>query len=391
MVRGRDARTQDFRLFMLEEFIRSNRAIILSRAQARVGSRVSPRSGDAELKNGIPVFLDQLCEALRRAKTNEVVDHEQLGVSAGLHGQDLFRIGLTIGQVVHDYGDVCQTITELVVETNASIHGEEFKTLNLCLDDATAEAVTEYSRLRELSIGELGMERLGILGHELRRTLNTAMLSFESIKNGRVAPGGSTGMLHERCLRNLRDLIDRSLADVRLDVGLGIIQPISVAEFVEAVEIGHLAEAEARGIHFTVTVVDHDVIVEGDREILAAALSNLLQNAFKFTRKESDVSLMVRVAGDRVLFEVEDDCGGLPPGRAEDLLRPFEQRGLDRTGLGLGLSICVKAAKASGGELRVRDLPGKGCVFTLDLPKQRAPHSPVSNRAPSGDPTTSKG
>jgi hypothetical protein len=111
-------------------------------------------------------------------------------------------------------------------------------------------------------------------------------------------------------------------------------------------------------------------MVEGDREILAAALSNLLHNAFKFTQKESCVSLVVRVAGDRVLFEVEDECGGLPPGSAEDLLRPFEQRGLDRTGLGLGLSICVKAAKANGGELHVRDLPGKGCVFTLDLPKQ---------------------
>jgi hypothetical protein len=376
---------------MLEEFIRSNRAIILSRVQARVASRVSPRTGDTEPKNGIHVFLDQLCEALRRARTNEVVDHEQIGVSASLRGQDLFHIGLTIGQVVHDYGDVCQTITELVVDTNTSIDGEEFKTLNLCLDDAIATAVTEYSRLREHALGELGMERLGILGHELRRTLNTAMLSFESIKNGRVAPGGSTSMLHERCLRNLRDLVDRSLADVRLDVGLGIIQPISVAEFVETVEIGHLAEAEARGIHFTVTVVNRDAIVEGDREILAAALSNLLQNAFKFTRKESDVSLVVRVAGDRVLFEVEDDCGGLPPGRAEDLLRPFEQRGPDRTGLGLGLSICVKAAKANGGELRVRDLPGKGCVFTLDLPKQPVPRSPVSNRAPSGDPTISKG
>src|SRR5580692_7383950 len=173
---------------MLEDFIRSNRAIIVLRAQARVASRVSPRSGERELKNGIPVFLDHLCEALRQARTNEVIDHEQLGLSASLHGQDLFRIGFTVGQVVHDYGDVCQTITELAVETNAPLLAEEFKILNLCLDDAIAEAVTEYSRQRELSIGELGMERLGVLGHELRRSLNTAMLSFESIKNGRVAP-----------------------------------------------------------------------------------------------------------------------------------------------------------------------------------------------------------
>jgi hypothetical protein len=355
---------------MLEDFIQSNRSIILARATARLVSRSSQKSAEMDLKNGIQVFLDQLCEALRRAKTTNIVDHEQIGLSAGRHGQDLFRMGFTIGQVVHDYGDICQTITGLAVETNAPILGEEFKTLNLCLDDAIAEAVTEYASQRDGAIGDQGTERLGILSHELRRMLNTAMLSFESIKNGRVPSGGATGAVHERSLRDLRDLIDRSLAEVRLDVGIGRLQHISVREFVEAVQIGHWAEAEARGIHFSATVVDRDVMVEGDREILAAALSNLLHNAFKFTQKESCVSLVVRVAGDRVLFEVEDECGGLPPGSAEDLLRPFEQRGLDRTGLGLGLSICVKAAKANGGELHVRDLPGKGCVFTLDLPKQ---------------------
>jgi signal transduction histidine kinase len=197
--------------------------------------------------------------------------------------------------------------------------------------------------------------------------------------------------VHARSLTDLRDLIDRSLAEVRLEAGLGCLEPISVAEFIEAVEILHLAEAQTRGIHFTVAVVDRDVTVEGDREILAAVISNLLQNAFKVTRKASNVSLVIRATTDRVLFEVADDCGGLPPGRAEDLLRPFEQRGLDRTGLGLGLSICVKGAKANGGELYVRDIPGKGCVFTLDLPRRSLLPPPVDSDASSGNPTIQKG
>jgi signal transduction histidine kinase len=380
---------------MLEEFIRSNRGIILSRVlarvRARVPSRVSTISSDVGVTEGIPVFLEQLCEALRREKTGKVVDNKELGASADRHGQDLFRRGLTIGQVVRDYGEICQTITALAIETKAPMLGEEFKTLNLCLDDAIAEAVTAYSGHSEDSIKAQGNERLGILAHELRRALNTAMLSFETIQSGRVAPGGSTGVVHARSLTDLRDLIDRSLADVRLDVGLGRLEPISVAEFIEAVEIGHSAEAQTRGIHFTVTAVDRDVIVEGDREILAAVISNLLHNAFKFTRKESSVSLVVRVTTDRVLFEVEDDCGGLPPGRAEELLRPFEQRGVDRTGLGLGLAICVKGAKANGGELHVRDLPGKGCVFTLDLPRRSPLPLPALSRASSGNPEIPKG
>jgi signal transduction histidine kinase len=279
-------------------------------------------------------------------------------------------LGLTIAQVVHDYGDVCQAITELAVEQDAPIPSHEFGILNLCLDDAIAQAVTEYSRQRERAITDQGTERLGILAHELRNLLNTAVLSFESIKSGRVVAGGSTGLVHSRSLIGLRDLVDRSLAEVRLDAGIDRLEPISVAEFVEEVEVGALLQAKARGVHFAVASVDPSLAVEGDRQILAAALANLLQNAFKFTRVHGNVSLKARASGDRVLFEVEDECGGLPPGKSGELFQPFRQRGADRTGIGLGLSICLKAAHANAGEMHVRDLPGKGCIFTLDLPRK---------------------
>ena len=361
---------------MLDDFLSSNRDAIITRMQARVASRTSPPPSDVELANGIPIFLDQLGDALRLAKSSSVIDHEEIGKSAGRHGHELLRMGLTIGQVVHDYGEVCQTITELAVQQEAPISGEEFQTLNLCLDDAIAGAVTEYARHRERAIVDQGTEHLGILAHELRNRLNTAMLAFESIRRGRVAAGGSTGLLLGRSLMGLRDLIDRSLADVRLDAGIQSLERISVAEFIEEVEIGASMQAQARDLHFTVTPVDRAVTIEGDRQVLVATVSNLLQNAFKFTRKQSNVSLTTRATADRVLFEVEDECGGLPPGKTEDLFRPFEQRGPDRGGVGLGLSICLKAAKANAGEIHVRDLPGKGCVFTLDLP--RMPPAPLS-------------
>jgi signal transduction histidine kinase len=250
------------------------------------------------------------------------------------------------------------------------LSGEDFKTLNLCLDDAIAGAVTEYSKQRERTLQREGTERLGILAHELRRALNTAMLSFESIKSGRVAPRGATGILHGESLLSLRDLIDRSLAEVRLDVGLGRLESLSVRDLIEGVEIGAMARADARAVQFLCSAGGQDAIVEGDPEILSAAISNLLENAVKFTRAHGKVTLSVRTEDARVLVEIEDECGGLPPGKTEELFRAFEQYGDDRTGLGLGLAICAKAAKASGGEVRVRDLPGKGCVFTLDLPKK---------------------
>ena len=279
-------------------------------------------------------------------------------------------MGLSIAQVVRDYGDVCQTVTELAIEQDAAISADEFRTLNLCLDDAIAEAVTMYSRQSERAIAEEGTERLGVLAHEMRNLLNTAMLSFEAIKTGRVGPGGSTGSMHRQALIGLRDLIDRSLADVRLEAGVDRLAPIVVADLLEELEIGASMEAHAPGLRFAVTAVARSVEILGDRPILAAAISNLLKNAFKFTRDASAVSLTTRVSADRVCFDDEDECGGLPPGKTEDLFRPFEQRGADRSGVGLGLSICLKAANANGGAIRVRDLPGKGCVFTLDLPRK---------------------
>jgi hypothetical protein len=71
------------------------------------------------------------------------------------------------------------------------------------------------------------------------------------------------------------------------------------------------------------------------------------------------------------LIEVADQCGGLPSGDLDELFSPFAQRGRDRTGLGLGLSISRRGVEANDGKLSVRNRPGKGCVFTIDLPLQQ--------------------
>jgi len=361
---------------MLDEFILSNRDTIIERARVRVAARPSPKPSDLELKNGIPIFLDQLGNALRLAKSSDKIDHAEISKSAGKHGHDLLCMGLTIAQVVHDYGDICQAITGLAIEQKEPFSGEEFRTLNLCLDDAIADAVTEYSHQSKRITTSEDTERLGILAHELRNLVGTATLAFDILKRGQIAPGGSTGLVLGRSLMGLRDLVDRSLADVRLDAGIEHLERMSVATFLADVEVGALIQAKALDLDITVTSVDPTVTIDGDRQILAGALSNLIQNGLKFSRKHGTVSLTARTTADRVLFDVEDECGGLPPGNHEEMFQAYSQRGADRSGVGLGLSICRKAAKAHGGELHVRDLPGKGCIFTLDLP--RKPPTPLS-------------
>jgi len=68
-----------------------------------------------------------------------------------------------------------------------------------------------------------------------------------------------------------------------------------------------------------------------------------------------------------------DHCGGLPPGAIEKIFLPFTQNGEDRSGLGLGLAICRRSVEANNGTLQVRDIPGSGCVFTIELPRHTLP------------------
>jgi signal transduction histidine kinase len=359
---------------MLRDFIGEHQEEILARVRFHVSKREAPAATETELTTGLPLFVDQLRDALLRATTRQAVDHAAIKESAAEHGEVLFQQGLTMGQVVHDYGHICQAVTGLAVELKASISADDFQTLNLCLDDAIAGAVVAYGRQRERAITDEGTERLGILAHEMRNLLNTALMSFVSIKAGVVAPSGSTSAIHERSLLGLMTLIDRSLADVRLDAGMQNLERVAVWEVFGEVEIGAAMVARQRGLRFAAVPVDHGVVVEADRQILCAAVANLVQNALKFTRRGSNVTLRATTTTPgRVRIDVEDECGGLPPGQAEELLQPFKQQGRDRTGLGLGLSIVVKAVKGIGGELHIRDLPGKGCVFTIDLPTQPAP------------------
>jgi len=378
---------------MLVQFLVANRQTIIDRTRMLVVARGAPElapRGAPELAlteqnaNGVPAFLDQLVTALRLPRSKDVVaDHEQIARSGAQHGEDVLRSGLGIARVVRDYGDVCQTITELAIEQAAVLSPAEFQTLNLCLDDATAGAVAAYEAKNRRASDDAGTERLGVLAHEMRSLLNIAVLAHDSIKRGRVAAGGSTGLLLERSLLGLRDLIDRSLAAVRLDAGLACADRIVVSELLAELEIGSSLEAQAREIQLTVGPVHEAVAIYGDRALLAAALANLLQNAFKFTHRRGRVSLTMLVVGDRVLFHVEDECGGLPPGLTEQLGAPFKQYGKDRSGLGLGLSICRRAAQANGGHLHARDLPGKGCVFTIDLPLH---HGQATAKSSSPDP-----
>jgi len=358
---------------MLHDFITINREEIVLRCRAKVATRSVPQPTDAEINHGVPLFLDQLVTTLRGAQGQI---NPEISRSAVLHGHDLLRQGFTVSQVVHDYGDICQSVTELALEQDAPISTDDFRTLNRCLDDAIAGAVTEFGRGRNQSTLDgadaRGHERLGFLAHELRNLLNTSILAFEVLQTGDVGVGGSTGKVLRRSLMGARDLIGRSLAEVRLTQGIQNREQFAVAGFIEEAAQAARLEADELDVTFTVMPVDDGVVIEADRQILGSVIGNLLQNAFKFTRPRTTVTLRVGASANRVLIEVEDECGGLP-GETASLFRPFDQRGADRSGLGLGLAYSRWAVEANRGRIYARTIPGIGCVFTVDLPRAAIP------------------
>jgi signal transduction histidine kinase len=370
---------------MLDQFLLSHRDLLIERCKARVVQRSVTGAPKPDLLYGIPVFLDQLIKTLQIERLSHQARLEsrqgdgasnasELGLAATLHGMELLDNGYTVEQVVRDYGDLCQSITDLAVEMDAVIENEEFKTLNCCLDNGIAEAVTEFSRRRERAIRDTGTqafnEQLGQLAHELRNHISTATLAVAAIRTGNVGLTGATAKILDRSLISLKNLIDRSLADVRVTAGLPERhQLLSVAEILEEARFSASFEARARGCELLSVSIDNGVTVDADEEMLLAAIGNLLQNGFKFTAPGTAVTLSAETLGDRVLIHVQDHCGGLPPGITETMFVPFSQHGKDKSGMGLGLSICQRSVEANMGSLSVRDLPGTGCIFTINLPR----------------------
>jgi hypothetical protein len=203
----------------LQQFLHENRLELIKRTRAKVAARPSPQPSEAEMELGVPLFLSQLTAALEdegrapahKAGTMSTAPHGENGniaESATVHGQSLHKFGFTIEQVVHDYGDVCQAVTELADEQDAMLTNGEFHTLNRCLDNAIAGAVTSWNTARDKSLAK-GTERKELSRLELLNLVCTATVSFDALHAGRVGISGATAAILRKCLVEMRALLDK--------------------------------------------------------------------------------------------------------------------------------------------------------------------------------------
>jgi signal transduction histidine kinase len=375
---------------LLHTFLSENRADLIESCREKVAQR-SPGAATRELRFGIAPFLDQLIKTLQLEQSAELLQsrkvsgpaggqpaQSEIGGVASEHGRELLHYGYSIEEVVHDYGDLCQAITDLAFERDVPIGADEFRTLNRCLDNAIAVAVSEFAYQRDFQLADRHSDdqyrRLGFFAHEVRNLVTTATLAVNIMKSGNVGMNGATGQILDRSLVGLCSLIDRSLTEVRMASG-PVVEPetFSLKRFVAELKVTASLEADVRKCIFIVADVDPQLALSGDRQLLLAAAGNLLQNAFKFTRPRTEVTLNAYSVGDFIHLDVEDNCGGLRHGDADTMFLPYVQLGADKTGVGLGLSISRRSVEANGGLLSVRDLPGCGCIFTIALPRHLDP------------------
>lgn len=389
---------------MLYQFLLENRETILKKTEEKTIEIAGNRASSQHLREGLPVFFLQLLEVLRFESIEKLqkidvramalgADHndepaiakasahpgdEALARAAGSNGRELLKLGYTLSHVVHTYGAICQSITELAMHQNAEISSKEFHNLNRCLDIAIAGAVTEYQAKEDSIKDNREVERLGFLAHELRNVLSSVTISLQMIRRGTVGSEGSTGKVLDRSLKRFEELIDRSLTEVRLRVDPKVdLMLVQLSQIIDPIVLTAQAEATKKNQSIEVQL-DGNLMVRIDPQLMHSAISNLIQNAIKYSKHDSKIKVRGILEQDRVQIEVEDECGGLGP-NSSDLFKPFEQKNDDRRGLGLGLTIAKRATELSLGTIEAINLPKRGCIFRISLPQSLARFS-LGNR-----------
>lgn len=364
-----------------KKFLETYREEILELSKKKTKHLAGTLGTSDHLKQGVPRFYEQLILILKNKRSEK--PSEEMLATAARHGKEFLRLGYSISHVVHSYGAVCQAITEAADSKNVSISPDGFNILNSSLDVAISAAVSEFQFQSKSSHEEREVERIGFLVHELRSAVSAASIAHDMIKTGLVGARGSTSSALGANLIRIRNLIDRSLAEVRMrsdadfmieDFRLfDLFNQILATAQIEATKKNQSLEAD----------VDHNIELRADRQLIVSIIANLIQNAIKYTKENGKISITAKTDHDMVSIEIEDECGGIEEENINSLFAPFVQKNSDRAGMGLGLAIVHRAVELSHGTISVENLPSKGCRFILQIPLEFKP-DPNSRMAVSG-------
>lgn len=323
-----------------------------------------------ELVDHLPVFLDEVIAALRAdlgLTAGELLPEES--ESAAVHGGQRLRLGFSLDSVVREYGALRDAILATGKSAGADLTFREVQVVFDSIVTGIADAVSEYSRQRDAELQRQHNEHFAFLAHELRSPLYSAKMGLDILKrNGQVLTDSRPLHALERGLQRMQELIDHSLKVARVASGIDL-RParVRLRALLEDAETLASTEAEEKAVELRVRT-DQDDDVYLDLRLVRSALNNLVRNAVKYSHSGGVVELRGSISGTHVCIEIEDSCGGLPPGDVEQAFAPFVRMNNQEDGFGLGLAIAKQAVDAHGGAIRVQNVPGKGCIFALEFP-----------------------
>ncbi|HYY56610.1 MAG TPA: ATP-binding protein [Pyrinomonadaceae bacterium] len=248
--------------------------------------------------------------------------------------------------------------------------------LHLGDDESSRGAVGVFFDITRLErLERVRQEFLSNVSHELRTPL-TAILAFvETLEDGAIDDAENNQRFLAVIRRNaerMHNLIDDILELSAIEAGTGSFKaaPVLLRPLVNDVTTALAARAAARRVTLTNEVAPGAVVL-ADARRLEQMLTNLIDNAIKFSHENARVTIRhERGARDRI--SVTDTGDGIS---AEHLPRIFERfyrvdraRSRDMGGTGLGLAIVKHLALAHGGEVGVTSTPGEGSTFVIELP-----------------------
>lgn len=356
---------------VLHEALSVKRDEVVQRWKALVQGKLAPEAmPPLELANEIPKFVTEIVAALRvDAGLSSFGPSPEESMTAAGHGAQRLRLGFSIESVVKEYGLLREAIVATSIDSGVQPTFRELQIVFDAIVTGIADAVAAYSRQRDAELSRQANEHFAFIAHELRDPLSAATAAFLFLKrSGQLPVEARSVEVVDRGLQRTRELIDQTLQIARVASGIELRrQSTTLKSLLEDVELAAISEAESKGVAIK-SAVAKDEQVNIDTRLVRSALGNLLQNAVKYTTTGSVVELRGQVTNGRVILEVEDCCGGLDPGKVEEAFAPFIRLDNRQTGFGLGLAIAKQAVDAHGGTIRVQNLPGKGCIFVLEIP-----------------------
>jgi signal transduction histidine kinase len=355
----------------LHDLLSARRDEVMQRWKTMVQGSIAPEGmSTVELVDHLPGFLDEMIRVLRAdVGASPPESAPDPASTAADHGEQRLRLGFSLDAVVREYGALRDAIVETANAAGLEMTVVELQSIFTSTVNGIAHAVSEYTRQRDAELHRQHNEHIAFIAHELRNPLASVTVAFDVLKaKGHIPADARASVALGRGVERMRELIDHSLGLARTASGIELKrEKTRLLALLEDAELAADTEAEAKAIKIH-TAVEADGAMYVDVRLMRSALHNVLRNAVKYTTPGGVVHVRAKIVDERAIIEVEDSCGGLNPGDVEKAFAPFVRLNKSEPGYGLGLAITKQAIDAHGGTIRVQNLPGKGCIFILELP-----------------------